>query len=462
MGKISKTFALSLTLIIAMSGLILIVKPASAQLSWGSQFTPNQDWNLKTIDSYGEGGQIVFDSHNNPHVLYYVDEYFGQPNTGINYAQWVNGNWITSIVSKDGVNGFLLLDSADEPNILYQVGDNMKFATWNGSGWTSKMLYIQSVGRSYLAAESNGKLSIVFSNSSYSNGLTETDWYYVMQDGLGWTFQKIDVALRDFSTIGSMLSSLVIDSKGLPHVVYGDYIEYHFPSEVNSYGLYTAYDVKYATLDNGKWIVQNVAKNATALVGCISNLAFNYEGLPSLCYIQDNNFSYFQQWGSYSVRQTMNYAYWNGSNWNIEQIDPAPFSFTNAMPHLEIETNGNPQAFYFRQNYQNENETGLVYATKTGSNWITQLISQYGYRDLEIDSLGDLHVTVDSALGSYHGNSRYGNLTYATLSSSYLSPSPSVPEFPSWTIPLILTMMVASAGLLVYHKKHKHNLVQNS
>jgi hypothetical protein len=38
-----------------------------------------------------------------------------------------------------------------------------------------------------------------------------------------------------------------------------------------------------------------------------------------------------------------------------------------------------------------------------------------------------------------------------------LTPSPSIPESPSWTILLLLTIMVASAGLLVYHKKNKHN-----
>jgi hypothetical protein len=40
------------------------------------------------------------------------------------------------------------------------------------------------------------------------------------------------------------------------------------------------------------------------------------------------------------------------------------------------------------------------------------------------------------------------------------SPTSSIPEFPSWTIPLLLTIMVASAGLLVYHKKHKRTLVK--
>ena len=33
-------------------------------------------------------------------------------------------------------------------------------------------------------------------------------------------------------------------------------------------------------------------------------------------------------------------------------------------------------------------------------------------------------------------------------------------SFTSWTIPLLLGLMVATAGLLVYHKKHKHNLVK--
>jgi nitrous oxidase accessory protein len=37
-----------------------------------------------------------------------------------------------------------------------------------------------------------------------------------------------------------------------------------------------------------------------------------------------------------------------------------------------------------------------------------------------------------------------------------------VPGFPSWTIPLLLSIIVAVAGLLVYHKKHKKDLVKNS
>ena len=45
-----------------------------------------------------------------------------------------------------------------------------------------------------------------------------------------------------------------------------------------------------------------------------------------------------------------------------------------------------------------------------------------------------------------------------TPTSATSSPTPSVPEFPSWTALLLLTFMVAT-GLLVYHKKHTRKAV---
>ncbi len=41
------------------------------------------------------------------------------------------------------------------------------------------------------------------------------------------------------------------------------------------------------------------------------------------------------------------------------------------------------------------------------------------------------------------------------------SPTPTVPEFSSWTIPLLLTVMVTLAGFLVYHKR-KRSLFKKS
>ena len=45
--------------------------------------------------------------------------------------------------------------------------------------------------------------------------------------------------------------------------------------------------------------------------------------------------------------------------------------------------------------------------------------------------------------------------TPAPTSTQSSSPTPSVPEFPSWTLLLLVTVMVATAGSLVYFRKHK-------
>jgi parallel beta-helix repeat protein len=54
------------------------------------------------------------------------------------------------------------------------------------------------------------------------------------------------------------------------------------------------------------------------------------------------------------------------------------------------------------------------------------------------------------------------NLLTSPQATSSTAPTPTVPELPSWTIPLLLSIMLATASFLVYHKKHKGSLVKNS
>jgi N-acetylneuraminic acid mutarotase len=63
-------------------------------------------------------------------------------------------------------------------------------------------------------------------------------------------------------------------------------------------------------------------------------------------------------------------------------------------------------------------------------------------------------------ISSTSANEQYFPFGYGTpdpIPTATPSPTPSVPEFASLTIPLLLTIMLITAGLLVYHKKHKHN-----
>ena len=53
------------------------------------------------------------------------------------------------------------------------------------------------------------------------------------------------------------------------------------------------------------------------------------------------------------------------------------------------------------------------------------------------------------------GNEMKNSVEFTVDSTINNTPTPAVPEFPLWTIPLLLMIMVASAGLLVYHKKQR-------
>jgi hypothetical protein len=55
-----------------------------------------------------------------------------------------------------------------------------------------------------------------------------------------------------------------------------------------------------------------------------------------------------------------------------------------------------------------------------------------------------------------------GNKTidFTVTNKPYPTSTPTVPEFSLLTIPLLLSIILGTAGLLVYHKKHKHNSVK--
>ena len=76
------------------------------------------------------------------------------------------------------------------------------------------------------------------------------------------------------------------------------------------------------------------------------------------------------------------------------------------------------------------------------------------------DNLANNNVTASKTNVRYtpigYGNPASSPPNFGPTSSP--TPSPSIPEVQPWTIPLLLIIMVA-AGLLVYHKKHKHSLI---
>jgi hypothetical protein len=101
-------------------------------------------------------------------------------------------------------------------------------------------------------------------------------------------------------------------------------------------------------------------------------------------------------------------------------------------------------------------------------------ITEGGQVDFQVQAMiGYVHRILQGSFAPYYFNgtqSDWSPTQTVTIPASNVSPNPTVtpsptptvPEFSLWAIPLLLTIMVASAGLLVYHKKHKYSLVQKA
>jgi nitrous oxidase accessory protein len=96
--------------------------------------------------------------------------------------------------------------------------------------------------------------------------------------------------------------------------------------------------------------------------------------------------------------------------------------------------------------------------------------SDYNGTDANRDGIGDTPYIIDAYNQDNNPIMLPISLATPTLSptpsppnfgpTSSPTPSPSIPELQSWTIPLLLTIIVATAGLSVFNKKHKREATQ--
>jgi hypothetical protein len=127
----------------------------------------------------------------------------------------------------------------------------------------------------------------------------------------------------------------------------------------------------------------------------------------------------------------------------------------------------------------NSTYTNLVFSSSDGTtykgfyrDWGEIYAPSEGKIDFQVQAFVRGYVPSDSMFGGMSETtltkSDWSNTQTVTIPATSTStsptqnptPTPTVPEFPSWTIPLLFSIMLATAGLLVYHKKHKPNLVK--
>ena len=217
-------------------------------------------WSPNVMD--GAGTSIALDSYDRPHITY-VD-YAGDSswagersymNMQLEYASWNGSAWSTEPVDSDrwifgglytrhGLYSSLAIDDNDHPHISYfshwddvcfnlpgwplnhppyicdyYLLGNLKYATSNGSVWSTEVVddSNNAVGRSTsLRLDKAGRPHISYMD--WKNGFVR----YAEKHGVSW-----DKWVPDHKATGRELesgrsTSLALDSRGSPHIVYMD------------------------------------------------------------------------------------------------------------------------------------------------------------------------------------------------------------------------------------------------
>jgi hypothetical protein len=320
-----------------------------------------------------------------------------------------NINWNIQMVDQTGLDCSLVLDSSNNPCITY-LGDSnghtsLIYSSLNGSNWIKQV--VNSIGsHPYLVIDSSEKphiLSWVTVGDIYHSNTKQLT--YTSLTSFGWKTQIVDQlesANWDFSYSHD---SAVLDQNDNPHVCYFDNLNFvlkygYFNSTwvvktvdsaadggsiaVDSTGYshisfcsYPDNTLKYAKWTGSNWNIQTIDSNGK--VGFGSSIALDSKGNPHISYFDETN-------------GALKYAVWSGSEWIISLIEKTGFDQPTS---LALDKNDSPQITYSFSTY-NDTDRILKYAKWTGTSWSIELLEKHGgiYRNsLALDSLGQPHIT---------------------------------------------------------------------
>jgi hypothetical protein len=353
------------------------------------------------------------------------------------------------------------------------VGNTLKYAVLNGENWDIQAIDVSDSDIGYsMALDSNGNPHVVYSKFNDSLKSNTRDSYfgdikYAVFDGTNWLLETIDSIELSSFYYSNISPSITLDSSNDPHIMYANTFEHQFydkniiPSHLGSESLH---NVKYATWKESKWLVQTILTNTSR----ISNLVLDSKGQPSFCYERGN----LPESGSFQTSSLMNYAYLDGQVWLSRVIDSNP---SPSSPTLNLDSNNNPQVYFYHENYQNPNDEGLICARWNSFGWSTQNLgsippnSFYQYtahiNDFAFNSNGSLGLTYYGEVGTIRGAAVWGGLTYASLesasSNSTGSQNPSLFVLSPKQIIIIIVVVLAVAVIAaLLYRRHRHECLR--
>lgn len=348
-----------------------------------------------------DGGSMVLDSNNNPHISYgaYLTYNHRYGDVYSMYASWNGSGWdIQTIDPQEADGGSIALDTHGNPHVAYSNASELKYASWDGAKWD-----IQTIDRINI-----GSYGTILKVGSRSLAIDSQDQPHICYYGAGEIkYAKLTNAIWEVQKIGVIAISrpevsLTLDPKGNPQVIYtspNDKLE--------------TFNVNYAVLTDSGWKTQTIATNCKTL-DSISCIVLDSKGNPNIAYVSEK----YKSTGSTGQILEMNITYLSGtgSYWQNQTVDSS-MSLYSAKPELALDSNDVPYICYYKVSQSHE-IGGLMYATWNGSSWGYEILER-DYTPIDVgtfllDSKGNLQISCSFSTGYiYHPA---GNLTYVTVS----------------------------------------------
>ncbi len=301
-------------------------------------------WHTETIDSAGKFPSLVIDKEGNIHVSYI------RAGKGIMYAfRSVSApRWFPLVIDghggPDGETTGIALDPQGNPHICFTPGP-IKYSSFDGHEWKTEFIGTNTIYLEYtcsVAVSQDGTPHVIWyqthnPDATYYNHLR----YAVKQKGI-WLMRTVDL---EFET--GKWNSIVVDAAGNPHI---------------SYSSLAGGELRYATLDSGKWNI-NIIDSRNMSDGAFnrglgSSIILDRDGHPEISYYND---------------AILKFARKVDGRWKTEIVDHVSGSsgWSGYKSSLLLDSHGIPHICY-------EDSGAVKHAIWSDNKWLVQLITTGG------------------------------------------------------------------------------------
>lgn len=362
------------------------------------QHKSNGIWSVITVDTGGASySSIALDSQNRPHISYMHGTNYDY---ALKYAYYTGYSWQKTVVDEGthnwaGERNQIVVDSSNVPHIVYwdNGSNNLRYANKQYGYWTYVTIG-SSISRecAAIALDSVGYPHVAYVKSTT---LADSQVMHVWKTGDGFRTETVDWVDTEYTSLGVTPNDeprIVTLEKGLGLVYYmqvydawsemvlddtlgavGDNPSIAFDGEGHPHISYHEdtqylYALKYAVYDGTNWRSETIDNQGFA-TGKHSSVATDSQNRPVIAYTGDRQ---------------LKLASYNGAGWSIESVDSDVNEY-ELSPSLALDSENHPHIAYSL-------DGGVRYAFYDGSVWQKHDWSPGQAPDMVLDHDDDPHL----------------------------------------------------------------------